>query len=84
MNYIILVISLFFLTTTIILAILGRETLSQRYQKWLPTWADMIIFGVGLVGLCFWKHYMPELDFALAVVMAGFWGHVTFPNKERY
>lgn len=84
MNYIVLSISLVLLGITIYLSIRGRDTLSQRYQKLFPTWFDMIVFGVGLIGMCFWKHYYPQLHNGLVVFLCGFWGHITFPNKERF
>jgi len=84
MNYIILAILLIIGGYDLYLAIRDRTTLSQAYQKLFPTWIDIIFFTAGLIGLCYWKDKMPELDFRLMVVMAGFWGHITFPNKERY
>lgn len=84
MNYIILVILLIIGGLDVFLSATGQRTISQAYQMIFPTFIDIIIFTTGLVALCVWHHFRPELDFSLAVVMAGFWGHVTFPNKERY
>jgi len=84
MNYIVLIGVVGLGVWTAVLAIKKKPTLSQRYQKLFPTWLDIIIFSIGLAGICFWKYMMPELNTALAIVMAGFWGHVTFPNKERF
>ena len=84
MNYCVLSVLVGLGLWDIYLSAKDKPTLSQMYQKLLPTWADLIVFACGLTGLCFWKYYWPELDFTLAVVMAGFFGHVTFPNKERY
>ncbi|HDY66666.1 MAG TPA: hypothetical protein ENH85_02620 [Candidatus Scalindua sp.] len=84
MNYIILVILLIIGVFDMFLSFTKQRTISQAYQMIFPTFIDIIIFTAGLVGICVWHYFKPELDFSLAVVMAGFFGHITFPNKERY
>ncbi|KKM61556.1 hypothetical protein LCGC14_1530480 [marine sediment metagenome] len=84
MNYVILTILLAAGIFDIFLSVTARTTISQAYQKLFRTWIDIGIFAAGLAGLCVWHYYQPELDFTLAVVMAGVWGHIVFPNKERY
>lgn len=84
MNYIVLAICLILLGITTYLELKGKPTLSQQYQKIFPTWLDVIFFAIGILGLTIWRHYCSELHIALYGYMCGFWGHVTFPNKERY
>ena len=84
MNYVVLVILLAVGIYNLSLSIRKMPTISQMYQKIFPTWFDIMVFVIGETGICIWKHYCPELDSSLMVWMAGFFGHVTFPNKERY
>lgn len=84
MNYIIVTILLIIGAIDVLLVFTRQRTISQAIQKLFPTWVDMIIFVVGLVGLCVLHYYRLELDFTLSVIMAGFWGHIWFPNQERY
>ena len=61
-----------------------KPTISQQYQKLFGSLVDMVIFVVGLVGICLVNWYLFKIDLTLAVVIAGFWGHVTFANKETH
>jgi len=80
MNYVILTVLALVTIYNIFLSMNKRATLSQRYQKLLPTWADMIILGAILTGLCF----LPMIHPALRIWIAGICGHICWPNKERY
>ncbi len=84
MNYVILAIGIVILIYDGILASKDRTTISQRCQEFFPTIVDWFVGVGGWIGLCIIKHYFPEFDFALAVFIAGFWGHIWIPNKERY
>lgn len=84
MNYVILAIGIIILAFDGYLAAKDRKTISQWCQELLPTWADWIVGVAGWIGLCVIKHYWPEFDAALMVFLAGFWGHIWLPNRERY
>ena len=84
MNYVILLIGISILVYDGIRASKGKKTISQWCQERLPTVADWFVGVGGWIGLCIVKHYFPEFDFSLAVFIAGFWGHIWIPNKERY
>lgn len=84
MNYIILTVLIIIGTIDVFLACTHQRTISQALQMLFPTWVDVCIFVAGLVILSVWKWLTPELDFSIAVWIAGFWGHIWFPNQERY
>ncbi len=80
MNYLILAILILIGGYDVYLSIKKHPTLSQQYQKLLPTWQDVIVLAFLLAGLCF----MPEIHPALRIWMGGILGHIVWPNKERY
>jgi hypothetical protein len=84
MNYIVLTILLIIGAIDAFLALTHQRTMSQALQMLFPTAIDIGIFVAGLVVICLWKWIQPELDFSIAVVISGFWGHIWFPNQERY
>lgn len=80
MNYVILTILVLIGIYDIWLAFTDKPTLSQQYQKLLPTWVDIIVLAILLVGLCFLTAIHPAIRIWLAAIC----GHIIFPNKERY
>lgn len=81
MNYVILVLLIAVGVYDLYLALKKHPTLSQQYQRLLPTWMDVILFGCILFNMltCFmW------VDWRLKVVIMGIIGHIVWPNKERY
>ena len=80
MNWIILGILICVGIYDIYLSIVDHPTLSQQYQKLLPTWKDMIILAIVLTALC----YLESIHPALRIWIAGISGHIVWPNKERY
>ncbi len=84
MNYTILTIGVGILIYDAVLAAKGKTTISQWCQKLFPTWVDWIIGITGWIVLCFVNYFWPEFDFALAIFIAGFWGHIWLANRERY
>ncbi len=83
LNLIFLVVGLIGLTTTIVLAIMDRATLSQRAQALMPRWKDWIVGIVGVGILCFLQQYI-QLNIWLFGYWCCFWGHIWIANKERY
>ena len=85
MNYVLLILGIGLLIYDGILAAKDKTTISQACQKLFPRGID---WGIGIGGwfaLILAKAYWyPELDFALSVIWAGFWGHIWIANKERY
>ncbi len=81
MNYIVLILLIATGIYDLYLVIKKHPTLSQQYQKLLPTWADTIIFGIVLYSLITQISWM---DWRLKVAIMGIIGHVVWPNKERY
>lgn len=81
MNYIILILLIIIGLYDLYLVVRKHPTLSQRYQRLLPTWADMIVFGLMMWTLL--AHH-PWMDWRLKVVMAGIIGHIVWSNRERY
>ncbi len=83
-NYLIAAIGVGILIYDGILAHKDKMTISQRVQTLAPPAIDWAIGVGGWILLCFVKKWYPELDFTLAVFLAGFWGHMWISNKERY
>ncbi len=81
MNYIVLILLIATGIYDLYLVVKKHPTLSQQYQRLLPTWVDMIIFGIVLYSLLTGHMWM---DWRLKVAIMGIIGHVVWPNKERY
>ena len=81
MNYIVLILLIATGVYDLYLVAKDHPTLSQQYQKLLPGWADMIVFGLILWTLLVGHMWM---DWRLKVVMAGIIGHIVWSNRERY
>lgn len=84
MNYVILILLIVVGVYDLYLAIKKHPTLSQQYQRLLPTWADMVVFGVCLYALTTDGNLFVWVDWRLKVAIMGIIGHVVWPNKERY
>lgn len=80
MNYVILAMLIGIGIYDIYLSLKDHPTLSQQYQKLLPTWVDVIILACILTGLS----YLEQIHPALRIWIAGICGHICWPNKERY
>ena len=80
MNYVILALLIGVEIFDIYLSLKDQPTISQEYQKLLPTWQDIIVLAMALTSLCFLEAVHP----ALRIWIAGILGHVFWPNKERY
>lgn len=83
LNLAFLIIGIAGLTITIILAGMGKKTLSQRAQALMPRWKDWIAGIVGVGILCFLQEYIC-LNIWLFGYWCCFWGHIWIANKERY
>ena len=81
MNYIVLIMLILIGIYDLYLVVKKHPTLSQQYQKLLPTWIDMVIFVCCLFALI---NGLPWVDWRLKVAIMGIIGHVVWPNKERY
>lgn len=80
MNYIILTLLIIVGIYDVYLFVVKRPTVSQQYQKFFPTWKDLIFLAIILTSLCFLSSVHP----ALRIWIAGIAGHICWPNKERY
>jgi len=81
MNYILLFTGIGLSIYDGILELTGKTTISRWYQKLFPRWADWVFFVCGISGLIVLSAY---IDPRILIVWAGFWGHITIANKERY
>jgi hypothetical protein len=61
------------------LILAGKETISCRFQRYFPTWVDMILLVAVVIGI-----YMLPILCGLKVLLATLAGHVFFPNRERW
>lgn len=61
------------------LILAGKETISCRFQRYFPTWVDMILLVAVVIVI-----YMLPILCGLKVLLAALAGHVFFPNRERY
>lgn len=58
-----------------------NTTISRWYQRLFPRWVDWVIFVLGMIGLMM----LPDWIYTeTKIIWAGFWGHITIANKERY
>ena len=83
LNLIFLIVGIVGLITTIVLSIMGKDTLSQRAQALCRRWVDWIIGIAGVGLLCFLQRYI-HLNTWLFGYWCCFWGHIWIANKERY
>ena len=80
-NNLLIIIGICLLIYDAVLEVAGETTISRGYQKLFPRWVDWILFAGGMVLLM----SLPDwIDRRVLLVWAGFWGHVTIANKERY
>jgi len=84
MNYLVALILIIIGLIDAFLAWTHQRTISQALQMLFPTSIDIGICVAGWFALCLWKYFVPELDFTNGVIIAGFWGHIWWPNQERY
>lgn len=80
-NVWLIIVGIFLLVYDAILEVGGETTISRWYQKLFPRWVDWVIFAGGMLFLM----SLPDwIDKRILLVWAGFWGHITIANKERY
>ena len=63
------------------LELTGRTTISRWYQRLFPRLIDWILFAGGMILLMSLPSWVIR---EVLLVWAGFWGHITIANKERY
>lgn len=80
-NNLLLIIGIALLLYDGVLEMRGRTTISRWYQKLFPRWVDWIVFVGGMVFLMALPSWIAR---EILLVWAGFWGHITIANKERY
>lgn len=82
MNYVLIAIGIAILVFDGWLELSGRDTISRAYQRLLKTKWDWVVFGAGMVFVCW---FMPDwIDKRVLAVYAAFFGHVVISNRERY
>ena len=84
MNHLLLIVGIGLLIYDLILVLQDKTTISQWCQGLFPRGIDWIIGIGGWALIILTKAYWYDLDFALSVVWAGFWGHIWLANRERY
>jgi len=61
------------------LELTGRTTISEYYQRLLPTRLDLVVLVGVVIGI-----YFAPIHIALKVVLSAIAGHLFWPNMERY
>ena len=83
MNYIIAGVLIVIGLIDVFLSVTKQRTISQALQMLFPTPIDIAICVAGWVLLLVWNYITP-IDKTNLVIISGFWGHIWWPNKERY